>query len=318
MKSGLPASLFAISLLVLGGCVSPPPLAPQAVHETARPSSVPCHADGLTRRVLVTAFPLQRPEQIRHGEYMGWPQATAEVLAATLERGGRLGAVGAPERFPFATADAAPEPERDAANLPRLVEWTARADAQFALAGVFRDFGMARNEFLIPERHMVAEAFLYDGRDGRLLARREFAWKLPLSQDLPRKALPGTREFATTRIGQLYLALIDDMARWAEESLACRAFPLRVTKVEGRRVHLDLGGAHGIAPGMALQDWRPGDPSPPRRPGGFPPGARAPFAIVKEATQRSSVAEIPLQRNPPTPLPGDLLYVAPAARRNNP
>jgi hypothetical protein len=318
MKSGLPASLFAISLLMLGGCVTPPPLAPTAVHETVKPSSAPCHADGLTRRVLVTAFPLQRPEQIRHGEYMGWPQATAEVLAATLTRGGRLGAVGAPERFPFATADAAPELERDAANMPRLVEWVSRANTQFALAGVFRDFGTARNDFLVPERHMVAEAFLYDGRDGRLLARREFVWKLPLSQGLPRKALPGTREFAATRIGQLHLALIDDMANWAEESLACRPFPLRVTRVEGRRLLLDLGSTHGVAPGMALQDWRPGDPPPARRPGSFPPGARQAFAIVKEASPHGSVAEIPPQRNPPTPLPGDLLYVTPAAARNNP
>jgi hypothetical protein len=311
MKPGL--FLFVFALLALGGCTLAPP-----VDTTQIPEEATVCADGLTRRVLVTAFPLQRPEQIRHGEYMGWPQATAEVLAATLERGGRLGAVGAPERFPFATPDAAPELERDAANLPRLVAWMARADAQFALAGVFRDFGAARNEFLVPERHMVAEAFLYDGRDGRLLARREFAWKLPLSQDLPRKALPGTREFAATRIGQLHLALIDDMARWAEESLACRPFPLRVTRVEGRRLHLDLGSAHGVVPGMALQDWRPGDPPPARRPGSFPPGARQAFAIVKETAPHGSVAEIPPQRNPPTPLPGDLLYVTPAARGNNP
>jgi hypothetical protein len=315
--------LLAAAMLPLGACQNLPPgtqemlrqpLQPQSTAPAAQPT-VTC-PDGMTRKALVTAFPLLRPEQIRPGEYMGWPQATAEVLAHTLARGGRLDVSAAPQHFPFTSADAAPEVERDRQGAPVVVAWAAQENAQYVVAGVFRDFGMVRNDFLIPERHVVTEAFIYDGNDGGLLARREFSWKLPFSQDLPRKASPGTREFAATRIGQLYHALIDEIAHWTEESIACRPFPLRVTKIEGRRVHFASGGARGIAPGMGLQTWRPDAPPPARRPGELLSG-NAPFATVKEVSPDGGIAEISPQRNPSLTRPGDLLYVAPRGTARN-
>lgn len=314
MKSHFHLFSIMAAALLLGGCavLQPSASAPSAA---ATPESPRC-ADSFVRKAVVAAFPLRFPEQIGTGGYMGWPQATAEMLAAGLERGGRLRALAAPQHFPFATPEAAPEVERKQ-GVPVVVDWATQAGAQYVVAGVFRDFGVAQNKYLVPERHMVVDAFIYGGSDGTLLAQREFAWKLPLHWDMPRTALPGTREFAASRLGQLYLALLDDIGRWAENAIACQPFPLRVTKVEGRRLHFALGGERGIVPGMSLQNWRPGDAPPARRAGDLSPGGTQ-FAIVREATPHTSVAEIPLQRNPPTARVGDVLYLSPAAPRNNP
>jgi len=94
--------------------VSPP--APATEPQAA--NAAPACADGLARKVLVTAFPLRYPEQLRPGEYMGWAQTTGEELARRLRDGGRLRVAPATERFPFAEAEAAPEVERNAQGMP--------------------------------------------------------------------------------------------------------------------------------------------------------------------------------------------------------
>jgi hypothetical protein len=312
MKSGFSLLSLASAALLLGGCVLLPPTVSTP---PIAPADTRC-ADVLARKVVVTAFPLRHPEQIRTGEYMGWPQVTAEMLARELERGGTLRALAAPQRFPFAMPESAPEVEQKAGQ-PVIVDWAAHAGAQYVIAGVFHDFGVVKNEFLVPERHLIVEAFIYDGVTGNLQARREFAWKLPLQWEMPRSMSPGTREFAASRLGQLYLALLEDMGRWAENTIACQPFPLRVAKVDGRRLHFSFGSDRGISPGMTLQNWRPGGPAPARRAGELSLGGGA-FASFREVSPQASVAEIPLQRNQPTARVGDVLYISPAALRNNP
>lgn len=303
-------SLAVVALLLLGGCAMLQPVA-----QSAPAVAGPCD-DGLVRKVMVTAFPLRYPEQIGIGEYMGWPQATAEMLARTLERSGRMQALAAPQHFPFASAEAAPEVEHKA-GLPIVAYWAREADAQHVVSGVFRDVGVVDNDFLVPERHMIVEAFIHDGIAGNLLARREFAWKLPLNWRMPRTMAPGTREFAESRLGRLYHALLDDIGRWAESTIACQPFALRVSQVDGQRLHFTVGGERGITPGMALQDWPPGGLPTPRRAGDLSPGGSV-FATFKTVAPRTSIAEIPKQRNPPTARSGDVLYISPGTSGNKP
>jgi len=216
------------ALLLLGACQSLPdanaplaalsPLAAPTVEGPRR--AAPSCADGQPRSVLVTGFPLLHPEQIPYGGFAGWPEATAEALVQTLAQEGRLRAIAAPRRFPFTAPGTAPALEqRD--GKPLAADWARAADAQFLLAGVFRDFAVVPDALRLPERHLVVDAWLFDATDGRLLAQREFAWKLPFSRGLP-DAAPGTRAFAATRFGRLFHTLLDEMAGWAEDRLACQ------------------------------------------------------------------------------------------------
>lgn len=289
--------------LLLAGCV--PPYATRVEAPAPAPQKAePACAGKPLRKVLVTAFPLRYPEQIRSGEYMGWAQTTGEELARRLAAGSRLRVAAAAQRFPFDAAELAPALERDAGNRPLAVGWAAQERAQYIIAGVFKDFGTVRKWGVVPERQMVVEAYLYDGADGRLLARQEFARQLLADGALPKNVAPGTRAFAESRFGTTYNDLLADIGDWVEEKAACLPFAVRVTRVEGRRLHLDAGRDSGLAAGMELAST----PEPPARPA---PGTlpRTSPAILKEVQPASSIAEVPPQRTPPSFKVGDLLFV---------
>lgn len=298
-------SLLLSAALILGGCVSfgdKPPV-PPAQASTPQP---PACAGQPLRKVLVTAFPLRYPEQIRPGEYMGWAQTTGMELARQIGTSGRLRVVALPDEFPFEEAAAAPEIERDAQGKPRIVEWARRERAQYVLAGVFQDFGTARKWQVVPERQLTIEAYLYDGIDGRLLAKRLFHRELILDGALPKDVAPGTRGFANSRLGKIYNPLLADIGRWTTDEITCRPFPLRVTRVDGKRLHLDAGSDSGLAAGIDL--------STTTRPesvvaGGSLNRKQVAPATIRQVDAQSGIAEFPPQRVPPKFSVGDILYV---------
>jgi hypothetical protein len=292
-------------VLMLGGCVSFGDKPPAPPAQASAPQPPACAGQPL-RKVLVTAFPLRYPEQLKSGEYMGWAQTTGAELARVLGAGGRVRVTAAPEDFPFADPAAAPEVERTTQGTPIIAEWARRERAQYVLAGVFQDFGTARKWQVVPERQMRIEAYLYDGIDGRLLARRQFGRQLILDGALPQGVAPGTRTFVDSRLGRDYTTLLADIGRWATDEVACRPFPLRITRIDGARLHLDAGSDSGLAAGAAL--------STSTRPemvvaGGSLNRKQVPMAMIRQVGTDASVAEIPQQRNPPKFSVGDTLYV---------
>ncbi|MEW6165275.1 MAG: flagellar assembly protein T N-terminal domain-containing protein [Pseudomonadota bacterium] len=260
------------------------------------------------RKTLVTTFPLRYPEQIRSGEYMGWPQIAAEDLARLLNQRGRLLAA-VTNRFPFPSVDAAPEVER-AQGKPLLTHWAERERAQYVVAGVFRDFGVANRVLVVPERQMVIEAFIYDGISGELLARQEFARQVLLSWQMPKSVTPGTRAFAESRLGQAYYGLLGDVGAWAENTVGCLPFSGRVIRADGKRLHIDVGSDSGIEPGMEFVLARPaGEPA--TSPAGELLGdERVAVAgvVVTSVQPRHSVVEIAAKKNPPPARVGDVIY----------
>ena len=262
------------------------------------------------RKVLITTFPLRYPEQIRQGEYMGWPQTTAEELTRLINRHGRLLSAPAPSRIPFTSVDAAPEPERSKQGVPLLTQWASQARAQYVIAGVFRDFGTTKKALLIPERQMVAEAYIYDGISGEMLARREFAQQVNFSWQMPKTLTPGSRSFAESRLGEAYYALLGEIGPWAESTIGCLPFSARVIRVEGNQLHIDVGSDSGIEPGMELVLTQTATTPATTAAGDVLAGERIPVAgvIVRNVQPRYSVVEITAKKNLPTARPGDVLY----------
>lgn len=270
----------------------------------------PLTCGGIPRRkAVVTAFPLQFPEQVGKGEYVGWPQATAEELAGQLNRAGRLLAASAASEIPFASAAEAPEPMRKE-GVPLLVNWARAARAQYVVGGVFRDFGGNMRALVIPERQMTIEAFIYDGFSGEVLARQTFTRQQIGFGGLSQTTSFGGRDFRESRLGQLYFDLLREMGAWSENAIACLPFAARVVQVNGTRLHLDVGSDSGLEPGMEFLLTREGAISV-----GSPEGERlgrdrVPVAgvIIKSVYPRYSVAEITAKKNPPTARVGDVLF----------
>ena len=273
-------------------------------------SGQPAVCDGRPlRKLLVSTFPLLYPEQIHHGEYMGWPQMTAEELARLINRRGLLLSAPAPMQIPFASVSAAPELERNKQGVPLLAQWASKARAQYVIAGVFRDFGATRT-LLIPERQMVVEAYIYDGVSGEMLARREFAKQAGFTWQMPKTLTPGSRAFSESSLGKTYYELLGEIGPWAENTISCLPFAARVMRVEGNQLHLDVGSDSGIEPGTEFVLTRSASVPVTTAAGEMLEGERVPVAgvIVRNVQPRYSVAEITAKKNAPAARPGDILY----------
>ncbi|MDP1527449.1 MAG: flagella assembly protein FlgT middle domain-containing protein [Rhodocyclaceae bacterium] len=324
MKIDFRFRLLCLSgLLILGGCIlqlpTQPVAQPDATTAQSKPQAQPVtpKCQGLPKRkVLVTAFPMRYPEQIKSGEFMGWAQVTGEELKRAIESKGRLLASSAAHRFPFESADKAPALEQDQGGV-LISRWAAQENVQYVIAGVIHDFGVSKLKGVIPERQMHVEAYLYEAHSSTLLARQSFARQLPFG-GIPKSVTPGTSEFATSRLGETFNSLIDEMAQWAEETLACLPFSVSVTRVDERRLSLDRGSDAGITVGMAVQSWRPGSAPPARHPSVPATAKPQPTAIIRHVEGKTSIAEIPAQRFPPTVRVGDVLFLADTDGRNKP
>lgn len=260
------------------------------------------------RKAVVTAFPLRHPEQIKYGQYTGWPQTTAEELARLLNGRGKLLSVAIAGQYPFATAETAPVAElKDGIPLP--VHWARRERAQYVVAGIFRDFGTATQAMVIPERQIAIEAYIYDGISGELVARREFLRQLNFSWSIPANLIPGSKSFSETRLGQTYYELLDDIMQWAETGIDCLPFSARVIRVDGRKLYLDSGSDSGIEAGNEFVLTQAAAPlSTPA--GETLAGERLAVAgvVVRQVHPRHSVAEITAKKNVPAVHVGDVLY----------
>jgi hypothetical protein len=261
------------------------------------------------RKALVTAFPLQLPEQLASGEFTGWPSATAEHLSRVFNASGRVLGASAAAKIPFVSANLSPEIDRKN-GVPVVVDWAKGERAQFVLAGIFRDFGTTRRALIFPERQLIVEAFIFDGISGELIARQDFSRILLGTVRLPKTVVFGGKAFCESLLGQTYLNLMAELAHWAENTIGCLPFSARVMHVEGSRLHLDVGSDSGIEPGMELVLTRTEGKPITTAEGEVLAGERVPVAgvVVKSVQARYSVAEITAKKNPPVALVGDVLY----------
>lgn len=274
----------------------------------AEPGRTPACQNPPKRKLVVSSFPMLYPEQVRYGHYTGWPRTTAEELSRLVNGRGKLLAGALPGQYPFPSAESAPATE-SRGGIPVQVEWARKERAQYVLAGVIRDFGLATQALVIPERQMAIEAYLYDGISGELVARREFIRQLSFSWSMPKNVAPGSKEFRESRFGERYYELLSDIGQWAENSLSCLPFAARVIRVDGRQLYLDTGSDAGLEPGqeLVLSQLAAGSKA---ANGEALPGERSVVAgvVVRQVFPRHSTAEITAKKNVPTVRVGDVLY----------
>jgi hypothetical protein len=277
-------------------------------------------------RLLVTGFAFEFSEQLLE-EWNGrlLPDVnlqrvetqTATELSRALERGEQARAVFEGNVFPYVSPARAPILRVSAGNseMP-IVALARKRQAQYILSGIYRGFGQ---EGELPTRHgrsIEIEAFLHDGANGAVLARRTFSARIsdrihPDTASVFNTPAIGTRAFRETSFGQEWMALIDDIARWAGARTSCLPFIARIVKVEGRLLQLDAGAESRISSGDTLTLRVLREPpasgfSAPRLPGQEEPVDAT--VVIRAVHPASSVAELVGAPEALNVSPGDLVY----------
>lgn len=211
-----------------------------------------------TNRVLVTGFAMEFPEQKLISESGRLGQSTAVELARKIRQRHRLLSDFNASAFPYVTPGRAPEPllapddhETPFASLAR------KHRAQYVLSGIYRDFALIGLPMLPVGRRIEIEAFLHDGANGEVLARRTFVRQAEGAALLAARPSIGSEEFYRTNLGVAWGALLDDIGAWTETQAACLPFIARVLKVAGGQIHLDSGAESGLSSGdtLTLHHW---------------------------------------------------------------
>ena len=122
-------------------------------------------------RIAVTGFAIEFPEHAPPVEGGAITTLTAVELARFINARKHLLAVYDSTYFPYTSPSSAPEQQGGKTNKSLATAILAQEhSAQYVLSGIYRDIGVSWNT-----RHIEIEAFLHDGANGAVVARRTFA-----------------------------------------------------------------------------------------------------------------------------------------------
>lgn len=205
-------------------------------------------------KIAVTAFAMEFPSQLLMTENGVVATLTAMEIARFINRRRYLPAVFDTEFFPYNSPSQAPQQRSGSMARSLSTAYFAQAhSAQYVLAGVYRDFEISGRT-----RHIEIEAFLHDGANGAVLARRTFSRTAKGNILLGNSGPIGSPQFYADDLGRAWGALYADIAAWVEASASCLPFIARVLKVQDSQLQIDAGAESGLSAGdtMSLHQWK--------------------------------------------------------------
>lgn len=214
---------------------------------------------GHVNKIVVAGFALEFPQQLLVSEKSWLANHTAVELARMIRKHQRLLADADGTSFPYVSPTRAPEPFLRKSDVETPFAALARAHrGQYVLSGVYRDFGLRGKPWGAKSRRIEIEAFLHDGANGALLAKRSFTREATGEVILSDTPTIGSSEFYAGDFGRVWGVQLDDIAQWAEEKVACLPFIARVVKTDGSLIYIDAGAESGLSAGdtMNLHVWR--------------------------------------------------------------
>ena len=230
-------------------------------------------ASGLRKRVAVTAFPITRPEQGGGAALDDAGEQLPRELVARLQQQGQLQVLGATSLQLFSNLPDAPTSQKNPASnqLTNVVQLARELGAQFVVAGVIRDIGLAdpgawgssildRMQRGIgmadTSRRFEAEVMVFDGFSGSPVFRQRFETSARWQPDGSGTGGFASAGFEGSEWGQAVEGVITEMTAAVNNALACQPFMARITRVDGNRVTLASGATAGLRPGDELDLYR--------------------------------------------------------------
>lgn len=211
--------------------------------------------EGHVKRVLIGAFPLQRPEQVLPEELYGYSQLTAREIATRFASQPAV-MVGYQGDLVLNYA----RPKRVVGDFPadRQAWERVRAEAekhraQYLLLGEFRAFELdAARE----KRQLDLEVLLVDAFSGTIAARTRIAEVAIGEVVIPKAVLFGSAAHLRSGLGVAYDALLRRVAEWTEATASCLPFGTRVIRSENGRGYIDAGTEQRLAVGDSFTAFR--------------------------------------------------------------
>lgn len=228
-------------------------------------------AASLKKRVAVTGFTLQQPQQARLGQLDNAGQMLPHMLQAGLQAEGNLQVLRASGTQLYPDVMNAPTHQQFDNRLSNVIEVSRELGAQFVVAGVIRDIGVenpsAWNTSVLhkigrglgatnTERRFIADMMIFDGFSGSPVYQKRFETRGRWNAGKGKSAGFGSAGFLETDYGQAVADLIEQMRADIQGALACQPFMTRITRVEGTKVTIESGATAGLRPGDSLKLYR--------------------------------------------------------------
>ncbi|MFC4258419.1 flagellar assembly protein T N-terminal domain-containing protein [Marinobacter lacisalsi] len=228
-------------------------------------------ASDLKKRVAVTGFTIQQPEQARLGRLEDAGQMLPHMLQAGLQAEGNLQVLRASSTQLYPDVANAPTTRHFDNRLTNVINVAREMGAQFVVAGVIRDIGVenpaAWNTSVLhkigrglgatnTERRFIADMMIFDGFSGSPVYQKRFQTRGRWDAGKGKSSGFGSAGFLETAYGQAVNNLIGQMRDDIQGALACQPFMTRITRVDGQKVTLASGATAGLRPGDTLALYR--------------------------------------------------------------
>lgn len=233
-----------------------------------------CHvgeAANLKKRVAVTGFTVQDPDQTRHGRLDDAGEVLPQMLQSGLQSQGNLQVLKAATTQLHPDVVNAPTSRGFDNRLSNVVKVARELGAQFVVTGVIRDIGVenpsawgssvlhkigrglgASNQ----SRRFVADLMIFDGFSGSPVYQKRFETRGRWDAGKGESVGFGSVAFRDTEFGQAVGEEVTAMGDEIRSALACQPFMTRVTRVEGQKVTIESGATSGLRPGTSLELYR--------------------------------------------------------------
>lgn len=228
-------------------------------------------AADLKKRVAVTGFSIQQPQQARLGNLDDAGQMLPHMLQTGLQAEGNLQVLRASSTQLYPDVANAPTSRHFDNRLSNVIDVAREMGAQFVVAGVIRDIGVenpaAWNTSVLhkigrglgatnTERRFIADMMIFDGFSGSPVYQKRFQTRGRWDASKGKSSGFGSAGFLETAYGQAVNDLVGQMRNDIQGALACQPFMTRITRVEGQKVTLASGATAGLRPGDTLALYR--------------------------------------------------------------
>lgn len=228
-------------------------------------------ASGVRKRIAITGFTLQQPEQARLGGLDDAGQVLPQWLQSGLQAQGNLQVLMAAGTQLYPDVVNAPTRQQFDNRLTNVIDVSREMGAQFVVAGVIRDIGVedpsAWNTSVLHsigrglgatnrERRFIADMMIVDGFSGSPIYQRRFQVRGDWDADAGQSSGFASAGFLETGYGQAVEGLITQMRSEIISALACQPFMTRITRVDGQKVTIESGATAGLRPGDTLALYR--------------------------------------------------------------
>ena len=206
-------------------------------------------------RIVVTAFAIEFPEHSPPVEGGAITTLTAVELARFINARKHLLAVFDSTYFPYTSPSRAPEQQGSKTDQSLATAILAQEhSSQYVLSGIYRDISVSWNT-----RHIEIEAFLHDGANGSVVARRTFSRTGSNGAVFGHGVPIGSTRFYADDPGRTFGSIFSEISAWVDLSAGCLPFIARVLKVqEENQLQIDAGAESGLSIGdtMSLHQWK--------------------------------------------------------------